>query len=97
MRCKFFLAALALSLGLASSQAQTPAFTIVQAASANGQPAIAQPTAPVAPTSSDSALKLLQEMKAANEAILAKQAETLLRLEEIEKAAEQIKVYSKRT
>jgi hypothetical protein len=42
-------------------------------------------------------LKALQEMKAANDEILRKQAATLQQLDEMEKAAEQIKVYSKRS
>jgi hypothetical protein len=41
-------------------------------------------------------LKMLQEMKAANEETLRQQAATLEQLDELEKAAEQIKVYSKR-
>lgn len=94
---KLTLAALSLIVCLASAPAQTPAFTIVQVAPTIGQPATSAPSAPAPPANAESALKLLQEMKAANEAILAKQTETLLRLEEIEKAAEQIKIYSKRT
>jgi hypothetical protein len=35
-------------------------------------------------------------MKTANDEILKRQAATLLQLEEMEKAAEQIKIYSKR-
>ncbi|MEY2499611.1 MAG: hypothetical protein QOD12_3167 [Verrucomicrobiota bacterium] len=56
--------------------------------------------APAATTETDNslpaALKLLQEMKAANDEILAKQAATLTQLDEMEKAAQQIRIYSKR-
>lgn len=86
----------ALTLCLASVQAQTPAFTIVQAAPANSQPATVV-AAPAPSANIESPLKVLQEMKAANDAMLAKQAQTLLRLDELEKAAEQIKIFSKRT
>ncbi len=43
-----------------------------------------------------STLQLLQEMKAVNDEVLKKQLATLQQLEEIEKSAEQIKIYTKR-
>jgi hypothetical protein len=69
-------------------QAMTPGQTTVPRAAA----------VPASATASDSGalLKSLLEMKAANEATLQKQAATLQQLDEIEKAADQIKVYSKR-
>jgi hypothetical protein len=42
------------------------------------------------------ALKTLQEMKAANEEMLRKQEATLQQLDDIQKAAEQLKIFSKR-
>jgi hypothetical protein len=75
--------------------AQSPMPVIVPAAT----PAVTLTQAPAAPENSVSiqaALKLLQEMKAANEETLRKQAATLEQLDELEKAAEQIKVFSKR-
>jgi len=42
------------------------------------------------------ALKMLQEMKAANEETLKKQAAILQQLDELEKTADQIRIYSKR-
>lgn len=95
MKTKIIIALAALLLAGFAVQAQSPAPIVVQAMtpeSAN-QPRVAP--APVAPAA-DSTLKLLQEMKAANAAVLSKQAETLQQLDELEKAAEQIKVYSKR-
>lgn len=74
---------------------QSPAPVVVQAATpAQGAP----PNAPPVPASTQAAsvLKLLQEMKAANDEVLKKQAATLQQLDELEKAAEQIKVYTKR-
>ena len=41
-------------------------------------------------------LKMLQEMKAANEETLRKQATTLQQLDDLEQAADQLKVYTKR-
>jgi hypothetical protein len=43
------------------------------------------------------AVKLLQEIKAANEETLRKQTATLEQLDELEKAADQIKIYTKRS
>ena len=64
------------------------------APAAAGQAVAGQPGSSAA--TAEAALKTLLQMKAANEEILRKQAATLLQLEEMEKAAEQIKIYSKR-
>ncbi len=75
--------------------AQSPKPMTVQAAT----PAAAPTRAPAAPDSSASlqaVLKELQEMKAANEETLRKQAATLEQLDALEIAAEQIKIWSKR-
>jgi hypothetical protein len=75
--------------------AQSPMPVVVQAAT----PGVAPSRAPAAPdnaSSVQSALKMLQEMKAANEETLRKQEATLQKLDEMEKTAEQIKIYSKR-
>ena len=84
------------SLALAGSLlAQSPAPVVVQAATPAGTPARA-PAAPDNAGSIQAALKALQEMKAANEETLRKQAATLLQLDELAKTAEQIKIYTKR-
>jgi endonuclease/exonuclease/phosphatase (EEP) superfamily protein YafD len=73
--------------------AQSP--MIVQAATQ----AVTSSQAPATAENSGSiqaALKMLQEMKAANEETLRKQAATLEQLDMLEKEAEQIKIYSKR-
>jgi hypothetical protein len=78
--------------------AQSPTPIIVQAIVPAASPAAAVSAQnPVTSTAgADAALKALQEMKAANDAILAKQAATLQQLDEMEKAADQIKIYTKR-
>ncbi|MEY2488750.1 MAG: hypothetical protein QOC70_692 [Verrucomicrobiota bacterium] len=87
------LAALALA-GLLPAQEPKP--VIVSAAT----PAVNSAPAPAAPEKSGSlqaALKMLQAMKAANEETLRKQAATLEQLDELEKAADQIRVFTKRS
>jgi biopolymer transport protein ExbD len=79
------------------------AFVVANTLSAQS-PVIVKAATPAAITSQQSAnsgslqeaLKMLQETKAANEETLRKQAATLEQLDELEKAAEQIKIYSKR-
>jgi hypothetical protein len=88
------LAALATAIAAAVSiQAQSPTPIVVQPA----QPQAAAPATPADQTSSpEAALQILQQVKAANDAVLAKQAATLQLLEELEKNADQLKIYSKR-
>lgn len=95
MKAKIFLAlvigSLLLPLGLRS---QTTPATVVVAAQ------VAAPAVPVpardSGISSGLSLKFLQEMKAANDATLKAQAAQLAALDELQKAAEEIKIYSKR-
>jgi hypothetical protein len=86
-----FLALVALG-GVASAQSPMP--VIVPAMT----PATSKAPAPA--TSDDgslqAAMKLLQEMKAANEETLRKQVATLEQLDALEKAANEIKIYTKR-
>lgn len=94
MYAKTFFLRVAFGLALSALSAQSPDPIVVPAAT----PAIAV-TATVLPNDSASdqaALKLLQEMKASNEETLKKQEAALLQLDELEKAAEQIKIYTKR-
>jgi hypothetical protein len=53
-------------------------------------------TVAVTTASTQTTLKALQAMKAANDEILKQQAATLLKLDEIEKAAQEIRIYTKR-
>ena len=76
--------------------AQSPVPVIVPAV----RPAAESPKGPAGAdtaVSLQAALKMLQEMKAANEETLRKQEATLAQLDELEKAAEQIKIYTKRS
>jgi hypothetical protein len=66
--------------------AMTPATTVKSPATADG-----------AAGSTQAALKALQAMKAANEEILKQQAATLQKLDEIEKTANEIRIYTKRS
>lgn len=87
-----FLALVALG-GVASAQSPMP--VIVPAMT----PATSKAPAPATPDdgSLQAAVKLLQEMKAANEETLRKQAATLEQLDALEKAANEIKIYTKRS
>lgn len=75
--------------------AQSQTTVVVPAAS--GQVTSAQAAA-VADNSAalQEALRMLQEMKASNEETLRKQTATLEQLDELEKTAEQLKIYTKR-
>lgn len=78
------------------SDAQSPAPVVVPAmtpaATAKG-PAVPQNTA----GSTQAALSALQAMKAANDEILKQQAAALVKLDEMEKAANEIRIYTKRS
>jgi len=88
----------AAGLSIAGIQAQqpTPPFVVVQAAGA----APAATPAPTAASTSDvtisSAIKALEQVKAANDATLKKQEAMMQQLDEMQKAAEQLKIFSKR-
>ncbi len=76
--------------------AQSPIPVIVPAAT----PALKSSQVPAAPENAGSiqvALKMLQEMKAANEETLRKQAATLAQLDELEKEADQMRIFTKRS
>ena len=77
-------------------RAQSPTPIVVQAATATT--ATAPTPIPVAKDAEPNpiAIRMLQQMKAANEDVLKKQEATLQRLDEIQKAAEQLKIFSKR-
>jgi hypothetical protein len=86
-----------LPLGLRSqTPAQTPAMVVVPAEVADPSASAALPVRDNAAASA-SVLKFLQETKAANDATLKTQAAQLATLDDLQKAAEEIKIYSKRT
>jgi hypothetical protein len=95
MRAQFTAAIAILTLAGSVLHAQSPAPIVVQAItpeSANPPRVVSAPTA----ANADATLKLLQEIKAANAEVLSKQAATLQQLDDLEKAADQIKIFSKR-
>ena len=72
---------------------------IIQAASPETKPAnatVSTKGASQEPSSLQTALKLIQEMKAGNEETLKKQEAVLAQLDELQKTADQIKAFSKR-
>jgi len=84
----------ALALTFCNAGAQTSAPTTVQTLPA-ANIATLQPAAATG-DSAEATLKALQALKAANDAMLKKQEETLRQLAEMEKASEQLKVFSGR-
>jgi hypothetical protein len=86
---------IACALATSTIVAQSPTPIVVQAmtpATANQKPV----TAAVTTASTQTALKALQAVKAANDEILAQQKATLEKLDEMEKAANELRIYSKR-
>lgn len=89
----FSLIACALTASTITAQSPTP--IVVQAmtpATANQSPV----TAAVTTVSTQTTLKVLQAVKAANDEILTQQKATLEKLDEMEKAANEIRIYTKR-
>jgi hypothetical protein len=98
MFTKITLGLVAVALASQLTLAQSPTPIVVQAIVVPGTAATTAPVLNVssATTNESALIKALLEMKAANAEILRKQTATLLQLEEMEKAAEQIKIYTKR-
>jgi beta-lactamase regulating signal transducer with metallopeptidase domain len=91
----FILSIIASALAVSSINAQSPTPIIVPAmtpATAKQNPV----TAAVTTSAIQTTLKVLEAMKAANDEILSQQKATLEKLEEIEKAANDIRIYTKR-
>lgn len=99
MRRQVFLISLCAAISIFAANAQSPNPIVVQAAT----PPPATTTAPPAtlPThdaaSMSESVKLLQEMKAANAETLKKQQAVLEQLDDVQKAAEQIKIFAHRS
>jgi hypothetical protein len=79
----------------AIGNAQTPMPVIVPAMTPATAPAVV--TAGVNTAALQTTLKALQAVKAANDEILKQQTATLLKLDEMEKAANDIRMYTKRS
>ena len=78
-----------------TAAAQTP-MPIVVPAMTPAKTTQSPVTAAVTTTSTQTTLKALQALKAANDEILKQQAATLEKLDEMEKAANEIRIYTKR-
>ena len=98
MRRSFFLLALGLAtLPLLNVVAQTPAPIIVQVVGQTpGAAAAKRASAGSAADSPLAALPQLQEMLTTNAATIKKQEAALATLDELQKAAEELKIFSKR-
>jgi hypothetical protein len=88
------LSVIAAALVVSTSNAQTPMPIVVPAMT----PTTAKSPAAAAVTTAatQTTLKALQAIKAANDEILKQQTATLEKLDELEKAANEIRIYSKR-
>jgi hypothetical protein len=96
---RLLLPALIVLSGIAfgSIAAQSPAPVIIQAVSPRGPaPAATAAPAPASVAGANATLQDLQEMQATNAATIKKQEAALQTLDSLQKAAEEIKIYSKR-
>ena len=91
----FVFAVLLVVVGL---KAQSPTPIIVQAASATAATSTSSKPAPTATDTQSlpNAIKSLEQIKAANDEVLAKQKAALERLAELQDAAEQLRIFAKR-
>ncbi|HEX4638154.1 MAG TPA: hypothetical protein VH170_01575 [Chthoniobacterales bacterium] len=91
----FFL--LPLVIGVVALNAQSPAPIIVQPA--NAVTSVKSTTAAPAPATTQSipdAIKALEQIKAGNAEVLAKQKAALEKLDELQEAADQMRIFGKR-
>ena len=92
-----FLSLLAGAVVFSSANAQSPTPIVVQAMTPAPATTSQSPvTAGVTTSATQTTLKALQAMKAANDEILTQQKATLEKLDEMEKAANEIRIYTKR-
>ncbi len=87
---------LCVTMSIFAANAQSPTPIIVQAASPSASQDAAPPLAGSDSSSLSDAVKLLQEIKAANAETLKKQQAVLEQLDDLQKAAEQIKIFAHR-
>ena len=91
----FLLLIAPIAFALNASRAQN-SMVVVQAASPAPIVSTSTTTSPTAPNTAPELVKLLEAMKATNAETLKKQEAVLQQLDEIAKAAEQMKTFSKR-
>jgi hypothetical protein len=92
---QFFFILFCAAMSIVAVNAQTPVPIVVQAASPASGPAKPAPVNE-ANVLSD-ALKSLRELSAANQDTLKKQQDALERLDELQKAAQQLKIFAHRS
>ena len=92
LHLSLLLAAIASISALAQSQD-----TVIVPAANQVAPAKPGPVSVSSSSSTQSLLKMMQEMKAANEETLRKQATELDQLDELQKVAEEIRMYTRRS
>jgi hypothetical protein len=90
------LSLLAGAIVFSSAEAQSPTPIVIQAITPGTTTKQSPVTAGVTTSATETTLKALQAMKAANDEILKQQTATLEKLDEIEKAANEIRIYTKR-
>jgi hypothetical protein len=99
-RSRLLFALVCFGFPILIGRAQSPPPIIVPAASAMITPSgrASTPTATMQDSASlTAAIKTLEEMKAANEEILSKQKAAIERLDELQKAADQLKIFTRRS
>jgi hypothetical protein len=89
------------AMSVLAAKAQSPAPIVVQAASAatvssNSASVTTSPPAAQDSEALQAALKSLREIKAANDETLKKQEAALQQLDELQKTADQVKIFGKR-
>ena len=94
---QIFCMSIVATIWIFGARAQSPGPIVIQAAS----PAAVTATLPTAATTQNSgsvetAIKLLEQMKAKNGEALKKQEAALQQLDELQQAAEQMKIFGKR-
>lgn len=98
MRTKLLVLLLFL-IAFVTVNAQSPTPIIVQAATApalTSASAASKMTGPVDAQSILAAIKLLEQIKAGNDEVLAKQKAALEKLDELREAADQLRIFAKR-
>jgi hypothetical protein len=96
MRQRVLFISIFAAMSVLAAKAQSPAPIVVQAASAATVSSTTSPPAAQDSEALQAALKSLQEIKTANEETLKKQEAALQQLDELQKAADQVKIFGKR-
>jgi hypothetical protein len=99
LTARFFFATLicSVTITITAARTQSPTPIIVQPASAIPATSSAPRAAPVNVSSIPEAIKLLEQVKTSNQEILSKQEAALERIDELQKAADQLKIFTRRS